>query len=51
MNGDGGQTVSCCGRVRVDGQILSDKYCTTCKNTEPPSKCGPREILMDSEQY
>ncbi len=47
---DGGP-VTCCERVKVDGQILADRYCTTCKIAAPPSDCGPRELMMDPEQY
>ena len=44
---DDGETVSCCKRVTPRGSSISERYCTTCKDTEPPSKCSPREILMD----
>ena len=44
---DDGETVSCCKRVTPRGSFISERYCTTCKDTEPPSKCSPREILMD----
>jgi hypothetical protein len=48
---DGGP-VTCCERVKVDGQILRDTYCTTCRIATPtPSDCGPRELIMDPEQY
>ena len=44
---DDGETVSCCKRVTPRGSYVSERYCTTCKDTEPPSQCSPREILME----
>jgi len=43
-NKDGG--VTCCQRETERGQIIAERYCTTCKNANPLSDCSQRELQM-----